>query len=68
MNRTVLFELQRDRGAAFSDYAGWEKPADFGDCLGEYHAVRARMGLVDRCERGKLVVTGVDRISWLQEC
>src|SRR5436305_536360 len=66
MNRTVLYELERDRGANFADFAGWEKPNDFGDCLAEYHAMRDGAGLMDRCERGKLVVTGADRLTWLQ--
>lgn len=66
MNRTVLYDLERDRGANFADYDGWEKPADFGDCLAEYHVSRESAGLWDRSESGKLVVTGADRFTWLQ--
>ncbi len=66
MNRTVLYEAEQDRGANFSNYNGWEKPSDFGDCLDECHAARETFGLLDRAERGKLVLTGVDRYTWLQ--
>jgi folate-binding protein YgfZ len=66
MNRTVLYDVERDRGANFADYGGWEKPSDFGGCLAEYHALRDSAGVWDRSERGKLVVTGADRHTWLQ--
>lgn len=66
MNRTPLYEVERDHGANFAKFDGWEKPSDFGDCLAEYHAVREDAGLLDRSERGKLVVTGADRFRWLQ--
>jgi folate-binding protein YgfZ len=66
MNRTVLYDAERDRGARFADYDGWEKPVDFCDCLSEYHAMREGVGLLDRSERGKLLVSGADRLTWLQ--
>jgi glycine cleavage system T protein len=64
--RTILYDIQRDQGANFGDFQGWEKPVDFGDCLAEHRAVREAMGLLDRSERGKLVLTGGDRVTWLQ--
>ncbi len=41
-------------------------PLDYGDPAGEVRAVRGQIGLFDRSDRGKLVLTGADRFSWLQ--
>jgi folate-binding protein YgfZ len=61
-----LHDIQAALGATFADYGGFEKPADYGDCLREHKAVREAVGLLDRSERGKIVVSGGDRYSWLQ--
>src|SRR5439155_96392 len=66
MNRTVLYNVQRDHGAHFTDVGGWEIPVDYGDCLIEHKAVRESIGLLERRSRGFLVITGPDRYSWLQ--
>lgn len=41
-------------------------PAHYGDATAEYTAVRNAVGLSDLSHRGKLRVTGDDRIKWLQ--
>jgi aminomethyltransferase len=41
-------------------------PAYYGDCLVEYRTIREGVGLYDRSERGKLVLSGADRLTWLQ--
>ncbi len=41
-------------------------PAHYGDATAEYTAVRNAVGLSDLSHRGKLRVTGEDRIKWLQ--
>jgi folate-binding protein YgfZ len=66
MNRTPLHTIQLEQGAHFGEYGEWEKPEYFCGCLDEHKAVREGMGLLDRSERGKLVLTGKDRYAWLQ--
>lgn len=66
MNHTPLYTVQHELGANFRDFGGWEKSGDYGDVMAEYRAVREHIGLLDRSERGKLVLTGSDRLSWLQ--
>lgn len=61
-----MFESQGNRGATFSACEGWNKPADYGDWLAEYRAVWQTAGLLDRCELGRLAISGSDRLSWLQ--
>lgn len=41
-------------------------PAHYGDVAAEYAAVRGAVGLSDLSHRGKIRVTGDDRIKWLQ--
>ena len=41
-------------------------PAHYGNVTAEYHAVRDAVGLADLSHRGKLRVTGDDRVKWLQ--
>ncbi len=66
MRRTVLYNVQRDRGASFTDAGEWELAVEYEDCLVEHKAVREDVGLVDRCARARLAVTGKDRFKWLQ--
>ena len=40
-------------------------PLDYGDQVGEYWAVRKGAGLVDVSEKGRVIVTGKDRVSFL---
>jgi folate-binding protein YgfZ len=66
MSRLPLHDIQAALGAHFADFGGWEKPALYVDCLTEHRTVRESVGLLDRSERGKIVITGGDRFSWLQ--
>jgi folate-binding protein YgfZ len=47
------------------EYHGVLLPARFGDAAGEYRAASERAALFDRSDRGLVIVTGVDRKSWL---
>lgn len=58
-------ELQA-RGARFVDRDGLRVAADFGDAPGEYRALRAGAGVVDVSWLDRVVVTGSDRIDFLQ--
>ncbi|BFU95773.1 MAG: putative Aminomethyltransferase [Nitrospira sp.] len=53
-------------GATFEDVTGWNVPAHYGDPIVEHRAVRESLGLADLSHRGKVRVTGDDRITWLQ--
>jgi glycine cleavage system T protein len=66
MKRSPLHDYHAKLGATFSDVAGWEMPAHYGNPLAEHAAVRAGVGLADLSHRGKLRVTGDDRVKWLQ--
>lgn len=53
-------------GATFEEIIGWEVPAHYGDVAAEHRAIRQAVGIADLSHRGKLRVTGEDRVKWLQ--
>jgi folate-binding protein YgfZ len=63
--RLPLHDLHERLGARFTDSGGLLVPRDYGDAAGEHEAVRERAGLIDRSDRGKIDVTGKDRVSFL---
>lgn len=66
MKRSRLHETHLAAGAVMAEAAGWEMPAHYGDVAAEHLAVRRGVGLADLSHRGKLRVTGEDRLKWLQ--
>ena len=66
MNQSALHERHEKLGAAFQEVTGWTMPAHYGDVSAEYAAVRGAAGITDLSHRGRLRVTGDDRIKWLQ--
>lgn len=48
------------------ELTGWSVPLHYGDVRDEHHAVRTAVGLADLSHRGRLRVTGEDRVKWLQ--
>jgi len=50
----------------FEDVAGWTMPASYGDPIAEHRAVRQAVGVADLSHRGKIRITGDDRVKWLQ--
>jgi aminomethyltransferase len=66
MKQSSLYERHASLGATFEEQAGWSVPAHYGDPLAEHTAVRRQAGIADLSHRGKLRVTGDDRIKWLQ--
>lgn len=66
MKRSRLHDHHAKLNATFEEVTEWQVPAHYGDRLGEYHAVRNAVGIADLSHRGKLRVTGDDRITWLQ--
>src|SRR6058998_4413242 len=66
MKRSRLSDEHTKRGASFIEKGGWEVPAHYGDTAAEHQAVRRGVGLMDLSQRGKIRVTGEDRVKWLQ--
>ncbi|MBI4401750.1 MAG: aminomethyl transferase family protein [Nitrospirae bacterium] len=66
MKQSRLRDQHLKQGALFGEVAGWEMPARYGDPAVEYAVVRKGVGITDLSHRGKLRVTGEDRVKWLQ--
>ncbi|HSN05568.1 MAG TPA: aminomethyltransferase family protein [Nitrospira sp.] len=66
MKQSRLHAHHVQLGATFEEVTGWEMPAHYGDWRAEYQAVRQAVGLADLSHRGKVRVTGDDRVKWLQ--
>lgn len=66
MKRSRLHSSHTNLSATFEEVAGWEMPAHYGKWVSEYQAVRQAVGLSDLSHRGKIRVTGDDRVKWLQ--
>ena len=66
MKHSRLHDQHQQLGATFEDVTGWSVPAHFGDASAEHAAVRNGVGISDLSHRGKMRVTGDDRIKWLQ--
>ena len=66
MKQSRLHDQHQQLGATFEDVTGWSVPAHYGDARVEHAAVRNSVGISDLSHRGKVRVTGDDRIKWLQ--
>jgi len=66
MKQSRLHDHHTRLGAAFEDVTGWSIPVHYGDPVAEHKAARESVGLADLSHRGKLRVTGEDRVKWLQ--
>ena len=66
MKQSRLREQHIKLGAVLGEVAGWEMPRHYGDPPAELAAVRNAVGLADLSPRGRVRVTGEDRIKWLQ--
>jgi len=64
-SHTPLSALHRAAGASFTDLAGFEVPAHFGDPNLEYQTALAGAALFDRTPTGKVEVSGKDAPSFL---
>jgi glycine cleavage system T protein len=62
----LLYDHHVKSGATFEVVTDWQVPLHYRDMLGEYRAVREAVGIADLSHRGKLRVTGEDRVKWLQ--
>ena len=66
MKQSRLHAQHIQLGAMFEEVTGWEMPAHYGDWRAEYDAIRQAVGVADLSHRGKVRVTGDDRVKWLQ--
>ncbi len=58
--RSPLYELHRELGAVFTEFAGWEHPVDYGSVVEEHMAVRRAAGVFDLSHLGRIIVSGDD--------
>ena len=65
MTVSALWEAKQTAGAVFERIDGVDAAAHYGDTAIEYAAVREKAGVVDRSDRGHLLVTGSDRMRFL---
>ena len=66
MKQLRLHNQHAKHGAVFHEVSGWETPSHYGDSVAEHTVVRHGVGIADLSHRGKLRVTGDDRVKWLQ--
>jgi aminomethyltransferase len=66
MKQSRLHDQHWKLGATFGDAAGWEMPLHYGNAEAEHAAVRHGAGIADLSHRGRLRITGDDRVNWLQ--
>jgi folate-binding protein YgfZ len=52
-------------GAIFRDEAGWSVPAGYRSVDAEIRAARTRAGMIDLSDRAKIVLTGSERVPFL---
>ena len=66
MKQFPLHSQHLSLGAHFQIVGDWETPEHFGDAIKEHQAIRNGVGIADLSSRGKILITGEDRITWLQ--
>ena len=66
MKQSSLHTTHQRLRAHFGLVGEWEMPIHYGEPIAEHHTVRNGVGIADLSHRGKLHVTGDDRVTWLQ--
>ena len=66
MKQLPLHSQHQSLGAQFHIVGDWEVPEHYGDPTHENLTVRNGVGLADLSHRGKILITGEDRVTWLQ--
>jgi hypothetical protein len=65
MERLILRELHHELNARFTELNGMEIVGDYGDALAEHAALRESAGVLDLSFRGRICLTGADRVRFL---
>ena len=60
-----LYDVHKELGASFGEFAGWKAPIDYGSVIEEHLAVRRSVGFFDLSHMGRLIVRGDDSSSLL---
>jgi len=55
---TPLYDVHRELGARFTDFAGWSMPVRYSSEVAEHNAVRSGAGLFDLCHMGEIELSG----------
>ena len=63
--QSPLYDLHKDAGASFTDFAGWQMPVSYGSDLAEHHAVRTATGVFDISHMAQFAITGPDAADFL---
>jgi aminomethyltransferase len=58
--RIPLYDVHRELGAEFGEFAGWEAPINYGSVIEEHLAVRRTVGFFDLSHMGRLILSGPD--------
>ncbi len=66
MKQTPLIAQHRAAGAKLVDFAGWEMPIQYSGVIDEYQTVRQYAGLFDVSHMGRLMVSGIGGLEFLQ--
>jgi aminomethyltransferase len=66
MTTLPLHQQHQALGATFQNDGDWEIPTHYGNPQLEYGALHTSASLADISFRGNMIVTGDDRITWLQ--
>src|SRR6266508_3338799 len=65
-SRSPLDAIHQRLGAMMIERDGWSVPANYGDVLFEYAAVRERgAGVIDLSARGRILVSGSEAVPFL---
>jgi folate-binding protein YgfZ len=65
MEPLILREFHHELNAQFAELNGAEIVSDYGDVLAEHAALRESAGVLDMSFRGRICLTGADRVRFL---
>lgn len=65
MEQLLLRELHHELNAHFTELNGAEIVSDYGDTIAEHVALRESVGVLDLSFRGRICLTGADRVRFL---
>ena len=65
MQPLALREFHHELNARFAELNGFEIVGDYGDVLAEHAALRGSAGVLDLSFRGRVCLTGADRVRFL---
>jgi folate-binding protein YgfZ len=66
LKKSELWRSQKDLGATFGSYYGWEMAETFGDVQKEVRNVRTNVGLIDLSLAGTVKAGGKEAVQFLQ--